>query len=61
MGKKKKKEKEENGASMAGVGGGESSLLVIKRNDSPNMTINHCRNQSDGRPLLHADNASINI
>ena len=46
-----------------GVGRGEGrpSLLVIKQNDSPNMTINHRRNQSDGRPLLHADNASINI
>lgn len=40
---------------------GRWSLLVIKCDDSPNMTINHGRNQSVGRLLLHADNASINI
>lgn len=59
--KKKRKKKRRMEPAWRGLGGGESSLLVIKRNDSPNMTINHCRNQSDGRPLLHADNASINI
>lgn len=50
----------EKGGRQHGVGG-RWSLLVIKCDDSSNMTINHGRNQSVGRLLLHADNASINI